>query len=195
MALNTSINTPYLVLTGVVVIAIVFIFAVIQPQLDAMSKLRHEITDNTNTLATKQAFIQSLGSKVQQLQSQPQAEQQLAVVVPQTDMTQDIVRVVNQYASQVGLVVITLTNNSTERQAQLDASVARGDVTATPSDVRTLSFQVETSGTYAQLRDFLKNLEKSPRIIDVVHLSIKQGAAQPGQVNAAIDMQAYSQEK
>lgn len=195
MALNTSINTPYLVLTGVVLIAIVFVFTVLQPQLDGISMLRHDIADNTNALATKQAFMQSLGSKVQQLQSQPQAEQQLAVVVPQTDMTQDIVRVMSQYGSQVGLTVTGVTNNSVERQAKLNAGIARGDVTATPSDVRTLSFQVETSGTYAQLRDFLKTLEKSPRIIDVVHVSIKQTAQQPGQVNAVLDMQSYSQEK
>ncbi|MCE9643360.1 MAG: type 4a pilus biogenesis protein PilO [Candidatus Andersenbacteria bacterium] len=193
MALNTSINTPYLVLTGVVLIAIVFVFTVMQPQLDSITTLRHDITDNTNTLKTKQDFIASLSAKVQQLQSQPQAEQQLAVVVPQGDMTQDIVRVVSQYASQVGLVIVGVTNNSVAQQAQLDASIARGDVTSTPSDVRTLSFQVQTSGTYGQLRDFLKALEKSPRIIDVVHLSIKSMKDQTGQITATLDMQSYSQ--
>ena len=195
MALNTSINTPYLVLTGVVLVAIVFVFTVMQPQLDSITTLRHDITDNTNTLKTKQDFISSLSAKVQQLQAQPQAEQQLAVVVPQGDMTQDIVRVVSQYASQVGLVIIGVTNNSVAQQAQLDASIARGDVTSTPSDVRTLSFQVQTSGTYGQLRDFLKALEKSPRIIDVVHLSIKSTKDQTGQITATLDMQSYSQAK
>ena len=195
MALNTSINTPYLVLTGVVLVAIVFVFTVMQPQLDSITALRHDITDNTNTLKTKQDFISSLSAKVQQLQAQPQAEQQLAVVVPQGDMTQDIVRVVSQYASQVGLVIIGVTNNSVAQQAQLDASIARGDVTSTPSDVRTLSFQVQTSGTYGQLRDFLKALEKSPRIIDVVHLSIKSTKDQNGQITATLDMQSYSQAK
>ncbi len=193
MALNTSINTPYLVLTGVVLIAIVFVFTVMQPQLDSITTLRHNITDNTNTLKTKQDFIASLSAKVQQLQSQPQAEQQLAVVVPQGDMTQDIVRIVSQYASQVGLVIVGVTNNSDAQQAQLDASIARGDVTSTPSDVRTLSFQVQASGTYGQLRDFLKALEKSPRIIDVIHLSIKSTKDQTGQITATLDMQSYSQ--
>jgi Tfp pilus assembly protein PilO len=195
MALNTSINTPYLVLTGVVLIAIVFIFAVIQPQLDDISSLRHDITDNTSSLKDKQDFVQTLSSKVQQLQAQPQAEQQLAVVVPQQDMTQDIVRVVGQYSSQVGLVVTSMTNNSVERQAQLNASIARGDVASIPSSVRTLSFHVEVTGTYGQVRDFVKALEKSPRIMDIAHVSIKKGDQQTGQVSAALDLQAYSQEQ
>ncbi|MEO6077992.1 MAG: type 4a pilus biogenesis protein PilO [Candidatus Andersenbacteria bacterium] len=195
MALNTSINTPYLVLTGVVLVAIVFIFAVMQPQLDDISTLRHDITDNTSLLATKQEFVQNLASKVQQLQAQPQAEQQLAIVVPQGDMTQDIVRVIGQYGSQVGLVVTSMTNNSVERQAQLDASIARGDVTSSPSNVRTLSFHVEAKGAYGQARDFVKQLEKSPRIMDITHVSIKQDAQQGGQVSVALDFQAYSQEQ
>ena len=195
MPLNTSINTPYLVLTGVVLIAIVFVFTVTQPQLDRISTLRHDITDNTNTLATKQDFIHSLALKVAELQTQPTAEKQLSVVVPATDRTEDVLRVINQYASQTGLVVIGVANNSVERQAQIDASVAHGDATASSNDIRTLSFQVQTSGTYPQLRDFLKTLEKSPRIIDVVHISIKQLAQQSGQVSASITMQAYSQQK
>ncbi|HSX24465.1 MAG TPA: hypothetical protein VLG69_00675, partial [Candidatus Andersenbacteria bacterium] len=173
MPLNTSINTPYLVLTGVVLIAIVFIFTVIQPQLDTISTLRHDITDNTNTLKTKQDFLDSLALKVQQLQAQPDAEKQLAVVVPQGDMTQDILRVVNQYATQMGVAVTAVKNNSEERQAQLDASAARGDASVAPSDVRTLSFEVDASGSYPQMRDFLKTLEKSPRIIDVTHITMK----------------------
>src|SRR3990167_11485851 len=88
MSLNTSINTPYLVLAGVVFIAIAFVFVVTQPQLDRISVLRHDITDNTTTLMEKQDFIRTLAIKVQQLQAQPEAEKQLSVVVPQTDMTQ-----------------------------------------------------------------------------------------------------------
>ncbi len=195
MPLNTSINTPYLVLTGVVLIAIVFIFTVIQPQLDTISTLRHDITDNTNTLKTKQDFLDSLALKVQQLQAQPDAEKQLAVVVPQGDMTQDILRVVNQYATQMGVAVTAVKNNSEERQAQLDASAARGDASVAPSDVRTLSFEVDASGSYPQMRDFLKTLEKSPRIIDVTHITMKTNQQQAGQVSATIGMQAYSQQQ
>lgn len=193
MPLNTSINTPYLVLTGVVLIAIVFIFAVIQPQLDQVGQLRRDITQNQSILSSKQDFLHSLSVKLQQLSAQPDAERQLAVVVPVTDMTQDIVRVVAQYASATGMTVTGVTNNSAERQAQLDASVARGDVQAPASDVRTLSFQAEMSGAYPQLRDFVKALEKSPRIMDITHVSIKQVADQPGQVTAALDIQAYAQ--
>ncbi|OGY36124.1 MAG: hypothetical protein A3E36_00890 [Candidatus Andersenbacteria bacterium RIFCSPHIGHO2_12_FULL_45_11b] len=195
MSLNTSINTPYLVLAGVVFIAIAFVFVVTQPQLDRISVLRHDITDNTTTLMEKQDFIRTLAIKVQQLQAQPEAEKQLSVVVPQTDMTQDVVRVVGQYGAQAGVGIQSISNNSSERQAQINASIARGDAAKTPSDLRILSFQVNTVSTYAQLQAFIKALEKSPRLIDVVHLSIKQIAQLPGQVSATLRVQAYSQQK
>lgn len=194
MPLNTSINTPYLVLTGIILIAITFVFVTMQPMLTEISTLRHDITENTNTLQQKQDFINSLSAKVQLLQTQPDAEKQLSVVVPQNDETQDVLRVVGQYASATGVVVGGVTNNSQDRQSELDASIARGDITTAPSDMRTLSFQVQTISSYAQLREFMKALEKSPRIIDVAHVSVKKSDQSADQVSASLDMQAYSQQ-
>lgn len=194
MPLNTSINTPYLVLTGIILIAITFVFVTMQPMLTEISTLRHDITENTNTLQQKQDFINSLSVKVQLLQTQPDAEKQLSVVVPQNDETQDVLRVVGQYASATGVVVGGVTNNSQDRQSELDASIARGDITTAPSDMRTLSFQVQTISSYAQLREFMKALEKSPRIIDVAHVSVKKSDQSADQVSASLDMQAYSQQ-
>lgn len=194
MALNTSINTPYLALTGVVLISIVFIFAVLQPQIDSIAILRRGIAETTTALQMKQKFLETLGSKIQQLQTQAVAEQQLAVVIPETDMTQDVLRILGQYASQSGLVITGIVNSSSERQAQLDASIARGDTMGGAGDIRTISFQVQTSGTYPQLRDFLKALEKSPRLMNVVHVSMKQASAQVGQIVGTIDIQTYSEQ-
>jgi Tfp pilus assembly protein PilO len=193
MAFTTSINTPYTVLTGVVLLAIVFAFAVIKPQIDSINTLRHDIIDNTNSLTAKQEFLASLDAKSKQLQNQPDIERQLAVVIPETDMTQDVLRVIDQYATQAGVSTTSITNSSAERQAKQDASIARGEKSATPNTVRTLSFKTQVSGSYLQVREFLKFLEKSPRIIDIVGLGFKQASGQSGQITAEVTIQTYAQ--
>ncbi len=191
---TTSLNTPYLLLTGAVIIAVVFLFVVLQPMMDNANEIRHGIAVDKATLQDKQDFYGSLNTKIAQLAGLATAERQLAVVLPETDRTQDIIRVINEYGTQAGITVVAVANNSSVSDAQASAQRARGEVINIPSGVRTLEFEVGATGGYEQVRLFLTLLGKSPRVIDVSGVSLKQLNGQPGQVTATIKMQLYSQQ-
>lgn len=191
----TSLNTPYLTLTGAIVVAVVFLFVVLQPMMDDANTIRHTIAADKEKLSDKQAFLSSLDAKMQQLQALSDVENQIAAVLPETDRNEDIIRVFHEYATQSGLTVVSVANNSSTSDAQANAARARGDVDDIPSGVKTLSFEVGVAGSYEQLRLFLSLLAKSPRIIDVKGVIVKQVSLQPGQVTATINMQLYSQQK
>lgn len=192
---TTSLNTPYLLLTGVVIIVVVFLFVVLQPMMDNANELRHTIALDTATLQDKQNFYGSLESKIAQLAGLSTAEQQLAVVLPEMDRTQDVIRILNEYANQSGVTVNSLANNSSISDAQASAKIARGEVLNIPSGIRTLEFEVGATGSYEQVRLFLTLLGKSPRVTDVAGISLKQANGQPGQVVAIIKIQLYSQQQ
>ncbi len=194
MASNiTSLNTPYLVLTGVVVIAIAFLFIVLQPIMQDINALQTTIVADTASLKTKKDFLETLDIKVKQLDSQTDVERQLSVVLPASERSQDVIRIINEYSNQAGLTTISVTNNSSQQAAQANAERSRGDGASTPDTVLVTTLDLSVRGSYDQLRTFLGLLEKSPRILDVTGLLIKEVAGQPGQVEAAVSIQLYSQ--
>ncbi len=191
----TSLNTPYLLLTGVVIISVAVLFTVLQPMMDEINVIQSTIATDTESLRTKQEFLASLDVKVKQLQLQLDVERQLATVLPETDRVQDIIRILNEYANQSGLTTISVTNNSSRQEAQNNATRARGEGVVVPESVRISAFGLTIAGSYEQVRLFLGLLEKSPRILDVTSVSLKEAAGQPGRVDASITMQLYSQQK
>lgn len=194
MASNiTSLNTPYLVLTGVVVIAIAFLFIVLQPIMQDINALQTTIAADTASLKTKKDFLETLDIKVKQLDSQADVERQLSVVLPASERSQDVIRIINEYSNQAGLTTISVTNNSSQQAAQANAERSRGDGSSTPDTVLVTTLDLSVKGSYSQLRTFLGLLEKSPRILDVTRLLIKEIGGQPGQIEAAVSLQLYSQ--
>ncbi len=190
----TSLNLAYLILTGVVLVAVIFLFTILRPMMDDANSLRQEIAADTQVLKNKQDFLQSLDTKRAQLASLADVERQMAVVLPEADRTQDIVRILNEYASQSGLVLTAITNNSANSAAQTNAARARGDAVSVPVGVRTLEFDLTLAGSYEQVRLFLSLLGRSPRIIDVKNLSFASVATQPGNVSVTTKLQLYSQQ-
>ncbi len=190
----TSLNTPYLFLTGVIIIAVVFLFVILQPMMDDANSIRHTIAADKEVLKDKENFLSSLDAKMQQLQALSDVEGQMAAVLPETDRNQDIIRVLHEYATQSGLTVVSVSNDSSVSEAQANAARARGAISNIPSGIRTLSFGVGVTGSYEQVRLFLTLIGKSPRIIDVTGVAFKQVPLQPGQVTASIMMQLYSQQ-
>lgn len=192
MAINTSLNTPYLVLTGVVVVSIAFLFTVLQPLMDSIRTTKDSIETHTTSLTEKQQFLRSLDAKITQLRAQTDVEAQLAAVIPETERSQDIVRVIDQYAKESGITVATVTNNSSQAKAHANASKARGDLTLVPEGLQTLTLQVAVNGTYPQIRAFMSGLEKSPRIVDVNHIAMSKSSTQADAVAASMTIQLYA---
>lgn len=192
MAVNTSLNTPYLVLTGVVVIAIAFLFVVLQPLMDSINTTKSDIETHTMSLTEKENFLKSLDIKIAQLRSQGDVERQLAAIIPETERSQDIIRVIDQYAKESGVTVTTVTNSSEQSRAREHADKARGDIDLVPEGLQTSTLQLAVSGTYQQVRTFIDGLQKSPRIIDVTHVTITKSLAQLDAVTASFIIKAYA---
>ncbi|MEK7500199.1 MAG: hypothetical protein AAB649_06390 [Patescibacteria group bacterium] len=190
---SASLNTPYIFLTGVVLIAVVFLFVVMRPMIEQANVLKQQIAQNTQTLKNKEEFYNSLSVKLEQLSALPEVEKQMATVLPDTDRTQDTLRVLNEYATQAGLLITGVTNSSPANTAKANAARTRGDDLTVPAEVRTLAFSVSATGAYEQVKLFLSLLAKSPRIIDVKEIAFEHDAKDPGQVSAQLNMQLYSQ--
>lgn len=190
---SASVNTPYLLLTGVVLLAVVFLFTVLQPMMDDANALRSRIAEDRQELATKQDFLDTLNLKISQLDSQVQVEQQLSTVLPADDRNQDILRILNEYALQTGIVHKGITNNTSKTAAQTNAARSRGEIVSVPQGVETLAFQVVSDGSYEQMRAFIRLMEKSPRIADISHMELQEISGQPGNVHASMLVQFYTQ--
>ena len=195
MATNSaSLNTPYLFLTGVVLIAVVFLFVSIRPMIDEANALKLQIATDTQKLKNKEDFYRSLNVKIEQLATLPEVERQMATVLPDGERMQDTLRIIHEYATQSGLIVTSISNNSPSSDARTNASRARGDALSVPIEVKTLELALGVNGAYEQVKLFLALLGKSPRIIDVQDISLGQVPLQPGQVTAQMKMQLYSQQ-
>ena len=190
----TSLNTPYLFLTGTVLVAIVSLFTLLQPMMDDVNTIRQTITADTQTLKDRQDFFSSLDAKTKQLQTLAGVESQMATILPETERPQDAIRVLHEYAAQSGVVVDSISNTSSTSGAQANAAIARGDGTALPASLNILSFKLNMGGSYEQVRLFLTLLGKSPRVVDVTEVAFKQAPAEPGRITADITIQLYSQQ-
>lgn len=173
-------------------IAIAFLFVVLQPLMDSINSTKSDIEAHTMSLTQKNNFLNSLSVKIEQLASQGDVERQLAAVIPETERSQDIIRVIDQYAKESGVTVITVTNNSSESTAHTNANKARGDIDLVPEGLQTITLQLAVSGTYQQVRTFIDGLQKSPRIVDVVHVVITKSSTQVDGVAASFEIKAYA---
>ncbi|MBI3255956.1 MAG: hypothetical protein HYZ63_03225, partial [Candidatus Andersenbacteria bacterium] len=166
-----SLNTPYITVAGVIVIAMVAMFSVINPMLQTARQIRTQILGQEATLKEKQDFLKNLGRKREELQIQRVHEERLNVMFPTDDAFDDALRVINLAATGSGATIQKISDHSANIQSALNSRRSRGDIDFIPEKVTPLGAQVEITGTYQQLRLMLENLEKSPRLTDVISLS------------------------
>lgn len=194
MAINpTSLNTPYLFLTGTVLIAVAALFLQLQPTMDEANSIQQTIASDAQILAETQQFLNSLDAKTQQLQALIGVESQMATILPESQRPQDAIRVLHEYAAQSSVILRDISNNSATNDAQANAARARGENKSLPETVNILSFKINLTGAYEQVRLFLTLLGKSPRIVDVTGITFNQ-AKEPENISADIDIQLYSQQ-
>lgn len=190
---SPSLNTPYLVLSGVVIIAIVSVFFVYQPLLDDIGALRDTIERNSVTVQEREDFLRTIDRKLAELQGQQEHEQRLNVMLPVEDRMEDMLRIVHQSAQTSGVVINAITDQSVTLQSSINAQRARGENIQLPSGVRPLSLDVSFSGTYQQFRALLAELERSPRLIDITNITIRRNDQAPDSVSGSMQMTFYAQ--
>lgn len=192
IVMNTnSLHIPYIVISGVVLLAILVVFTVFTPMVSAIRAQQEQAQSLLVDLQRKEDFLQSLDQKKQQLATQKADEDKLNVILPTTDSYDDMLRVISTAATNAGNVVEKVDNRSDGAAAALNSQRSRGEKVDIPADVTPLSANVSVRGTYQQLRAFLTNLEKSPRLNDVLKVSIKRSSDQTDELSTDLLIQFY----
>lgn len=188
---SNSLSTSYLLLTGVILISLVVIFTVIQPLASEIASLRQANAATAVKAAQREAFLRTLDQKISALTRQAQHEQQLNVVLPVSDETEDVVRIIHQAERTSGGIALRLNNISTGLQSSRNARQARGEEGSLPDKTDPLGFEIDFAGSYQQLRVFLGEIQRAPRLMDVVSLEIRRNTQVPDSVTATLIVQFY----
>lgn len=174
MAAVSSLNRLYLLLTITILSAVAVMFVVVQPIVAEIRTIQQRTAEKQATLKEKESFLRSIDRKIALLESQVQHEQRLAVMIPDDQQIQDVLRIFHTAALEAGLVVTDIVNTSENAIAENNARKARGESVAVSSAVIPLSADLSFIGTYQQLRAFLTRLEVSPRLLDIARMELSR---------------------
>ncbi|MEX1997900.1 MAG: hypothetical protein WEA04_04490 [Candidatus Andersenbacteria bacterium] len=186
-----SLNLPYLLLTGIILVAIIAIFAIFQPMLKSLREQQAAVAGVEAAIVEKQQFLLTIDQKKEVLTRQQQHEQQLAVVLPTDDALDDATRIFHRTAETTGVTIIGLANNSEGEKSKVQALRARGELVNVPATIEPLAVNIEARGSYQQLRLFLEQLERSARLMDVVSLRLQRDPTTLDQLGARMDINFY----
>lgn len=186
-----SLNLPYIVLTGVIVIAIMAAFLVIWPLLEKAQGKSKELATLEEGIAEKESALLAIDQQKNELLQQAENEKALQVVLPLDDALEDVSRIVYRYAQTSGVTVTVIRNDTTQAAAALVAARNRGGDTETPAQAVPVSTAITIVGTYQQTRTFIELLERSPRLGDVRKIQINRNAEQPDTVTTQLDVHFY----
>lgn len=188
---DNRLGTPYVLLTGTILIALAAVFAVIKPLVETIQSLRSEISLQEQTAAEREAFLRTLDSKVAALAGQAEHEKQLNVILPGSAETEDVLREIRQAENVSGGVIQKVDNVSAGVQSSLNSRRARGEAGALPEDIVPLGFEIEFTGSYQQLRAFITQLQVAPRLLDITSLDIQRNLEVLDAITATFTAQFY----
>lgn len=187
-----SLNLPYLLLAGTVVIGIMVASFIFRPQWQDWQAQQEQLRTVEERLANRRDFLLAVDRKKTQLAQQAEAERQLAVVLPADPALDDMTRIVNRAGQASGIVIDSIANVSTSEQSSFLAAQERAQDTSLSVGVVPLAFTLKVRGTYQQMRAFHEQLEKSPRLVDVVSLNYERNSTQPDQVVVTMRLRFYT---
>ncbi len=191
---TSSLNMPYIVLSGVAITSVAIGFAFIRPVISDIRETQHQITEKESLLRERQQFLQNMDRKIAELQLNQQHEQRLRVVLPEEEAVEDVLRIIHQSAQTAGVIVQSVDNNSASVESHIQAQRARGEDLSIPASAVPLAFGIKLNGTYQQLRAFLAELERSPRLTDVTTITITRNEQDPLQLGIDMTLQFYRQQ-
>lgn len=189
-----SLNTPYLLLTGALLIAVMLGAVVYKPMYDNWQAARQETAQAQKTLTERQQFLASIDQKKAELNQLQQYENELAVVLPNEDRLDDIYRILHQAGVTSGVLINSLDNTSDRDQAAVNNARNRGEAGSLPQQVLPVGISMEIRGTYQQLRSFMDILDKTPRLVKVTALDSTRDITTPDQLVSKIQVQFFKRD-
>ncbi len=171
--------------------SLALLFAVLQPLIGEIQAVQVEIENREQLLAEREAFLRTLDQKIAILAREAKHEQQLNVVLPVSGEEEDVLRVIHQAGTASGGTVRRINNISSGIQNSINSRRARGEGVRVPATVLPLGVELDFTGSYQQLRVFLTELQRSPRLLDVAALEIHRNAQLADSVTATMTVQFY----
>ncbi|HEY0964799.1 MAG TPA: hypothetical protein VGE31_03305 [Candidatus Paceibacterota bacterium] len=151
-----------------------------QDQIAIYQEERQKVKEVNDTLSTLASRVNSIDST---------SQRRLLTYMPDTIDTIGVPRTIEAITLQSGVFLNTISDDTKENGGEeeiqyVDEAAAAG---ATP-DAR--EFIVSISGTYEQLKEFLRLLEQNEFPLEVVKLEVAQ--SQPGLLTAELVVRTYS---
>lgn len=189
--IRPSLNAAYLLITGVSIIAVTVSFLVYRPMMATLSEKRERGQKLEQTIEERKTFLTDSASKKNTLLEQRTNEQILAVAFPVVDDMDAILRILHRAATAAGGTIQTIRNTSLEEQRDARIRQAQQGGETIPQFVVPLGADIQFNGSYQQLRVFLGELEKSPRLIDVSALDITRSGTVTDLISTSLTIRFY----
>ncbi len=190
-----SLNLPYILLCGAILIAIIASFAAVRPAMARLQAAQQLVQQVQVVLVAKQEFLLGIDRKRAELQGEQLHEKQLGVVLPVDESMDDVARLLHKAGEATGVAVTRLNNSGEGERIRMEALRARGEASDVPPNVAPIGVEIQAAGNYQQLRQFVERLEHSPRIIDIITLKISRNATAVELLNLDMRVRLYEHEK
>lgn len=186
-----SLNLPYLLLAGSIIIAAVLAFTALQPAFLDVQGVQNEIKTTQTILTERETFLRSLDSKLAELEANREHETRLQAVLPNKEQMEDALRILHQSAQANGVEIIDISNNSNEVQSETRSRQARGTQASLPEAVTPLAASINIRASYQSVRAFLTALERAPRLMDVSEITLRRDEQVPDRLNGQLSVRFY----
>lgn len=191
MAVSSTLNSAYLFLGGSIIVVVTVTVLFVNPLFRDIGAVQEATVAKQLELQEREQFLQTVDAKIAALQTQQVHETRLSVMLPEEDAIEDALRIINEAAASSGVVVNTVRNTSAAAQATVKAARARGDAAAFPGTVEPLSFLLDVDGAYRQVRSFIQDLERSPRLMDISSVNVGSNSDTPDSLGGQISVTFY----
>lgn len=192
---KASLNLPYLLLSGTILVGIIASFVIIRPQYTAWQATRATVSATQEKIGERQIFLSNIDRKKVLLQGEAVHEKQLAVVLPNDESLDDVARVLHTASEATGVIIGRINNSGEGERARIRALRARGEVGDIPANIEPIGVEIQVAGTYQQLRQFIERLERAPRLMDITSLKINRNATNLELLNVDLELRLYQYEK
>lgn len=164
------------------IVAVVFLFGAffiyfnaIQPAYEEVQAARGEVYAREDFIETQKNVVEQVKLALEQYQGKEELQRAVSMAIPPGTNQSEIAHQVSALATQNQLTIQSLSAATPTVQNVKEVEAAAGannNFKVKPLGV--LSFQLKVSGTYANFKAFLSNLENNIRVVDVKSVSVEE---------------------
>ncbi len=192
MPSDTSLNLPYLIVSIAVISAVLFAILVNTPQVQGILDNRTQADQLDQDIAGVSLEISQIDEKLAQFNQLKTYEDQMDIVLPVDDQEADILHILDSAASNTGITLSKVNNHTTNYRQKQRAEDKRSISTGLPDGITFVTYSLELHGGYDQIRSFIAEIEKSPRLAEINSVSLSRDEQNSDQLYAAMNLYLYT---